>query len=354
MPKFRKKHAKKAGLSPGSLIHVGEKKIENVRFHVVDYNENQFYEKEVKTIEECRHFKETPTNSWINVSGVHQVDIIEKVGGNFKFHSLVLEDILNTGTRPKMEDYEEYIFFVLKMPYFDQEKNEINIEQVSLILGTNFLISFQEKDSNIFDPVTERIRNGRKRIRKSRTDYLAYALIDNIVDHYFFILEKVGEKIAIIEEELMADTGKDTLHNIHKLKKELIFFRKSVWPLREIVNGIIRAESPLIKETTQIFLRDVYDHTMQLIDTMETYRDMLSGLIDLYLSTSSSKMNEVMKVLTIIATIFIPLTFIAGLYGMNFDNMPELKSKWGYPSILLAMVITGGSMLFYFKREKWL
>lgn len=352
--KFRKKRVKEAGLPPGTLIHVGEKKIDEPRFHIIDYDENELYEEEMETIEESYHFKETSTISWINVSGVHQVDIIEKIGGHFKFNPLVLEDILNTETRSKMEDYEDYIFFVLKMPYFNENENKITVEQVSFILSSGFLISFQERDATIFNPVIERIREGRRRIRKWGTDYLAYALIDNIVDHYFLILEKMGEKIAIIEEALMDDSGKDTLHNIYKLKKELIFFRKSVWALRGLVNGIERVESELVKDTTRVYLRDVYDHTIQIIDTMETYRDMLSGLIDLNLSTLSNKMNEVMKVLTIIATIFIPLTFIAGLYGMNFENMPELKWKWGYPFILLVIGVTGISMMFYFKRKKWL
>jgi len=346
--------AKKPGLSPGTLIHVGERKVDKPRISFIDYDETQFQEKGVKTIEECFPFKDTPTVTWINITGIHEVDIIEKLGKHFDLHPLILEDIVNTEQRPKMEDFGNYIFIVLKMLYFNEKENEINSEQVSLVLGSNFVISFQESIGDVFEPVRERIRKGKGRIRKTGSDYLAYALVDTIVDNYFIILEKFGERIEEAQEELVKMPTPETLQAIHKLKREMIFLRKSVWPLREVVSGLDRAETPLIHEATGIFLRDVYDHTIQVIDTIENSRDMLSGMLDIYLSSISNRMNEVMKVLTIFAAIFIPLTFIAGVYGMNFAFMPELAWRWGYPVVLTVMVLVAVVLLFYFRRKKWL
>jgi magnesium transporter len=354
MTRFAKKRSKKPGLPPGTLVHIGKERAEKSRITIIDYDQTNFQEKEIKSVEECFPFKDKSTVTWINIDGIHQVEIIEKIGKHFNLHPLILEDILNTEQRPKMEDFEDYVFLVMKMPYFEEKNNTIKIEQISLVLGPNFIISFQETEGDVFDPVRERIRNGRVRIRSSGNDYLIYALIDAIVDNYFVILEKIGERIENIEEELVTELGKETLYDIHDLKREILFFRKSVWPLRELVSTLGRGESNLIKESTRIYLRDVYDHTIQVIDTMETFRDMVSGMLDLYLSSISNKMNEVMKVLTIIATIFIPLTFVAGLYGMNFEYMPELKWRWSYPFTLLVLVGIGISMIFYFRRKKWL
>lgn len=354
MARLIKKISKKAGLPPGTLVHIGEKKTEKVRITIIDYDETQFQEKEAKTIEECFPFKDKPTVTWINVDGIHQVEIIEKIGKHFDLHPLLLEDIVNTGQRPKMEDFEDYIFAVLKMLYYNEKDNGVNAEQVSIIIGSNFVISFQEREGDVFNPIRERIRNGKGRIRKMGTDYLAYSLMDAIIDNYFIILEKIGEKIEDIEEELVTNPTSETLQEIHNLKGEMIFLRKSVWPLRELVSGLERGESPLIKESTGIYLRNIYDHTIQVIDTIETFRDMLSGILDIYLSSISNKMNEVMKVLTIIATIFIPLTFIAGIYGMNFQYMPELGWRWSYFGVLSVMVIMGIGMVNYFRIKKWL
>ncbi|MEK6764668.1 MAG: magnesium/cobalt transporter CorA [Planctomycetota bacterium] len=353
MRKFNKKRSKKAGLPPGTLVHIGKKRVEKSRITIIDYDQTNFQEKEVKSVEECFPFKDKSTVTWINIDGIHQIEIIEKIGKHFNLHPLILEDIMNTEQRPKLDDFEDYVFLVMKIPYFEEKNNTIKIEQISLVLGTNFIISFQEMEGDIFNPVRERIKNGRVRIRNSGTDYLLYALIDAIVDNYFTILEKIGERIENVEEELVTEPGKETLHDIHDLKREVLFFRKSVWPLREIVSNLERGELTLIKEPTRIFLRDVYDHTIQVIDTMETFRDMLSGMLDLYLSSIGNKTNEVMRVLTIIATIFIPLTFIAGLYGMNFEYMPELKWRWSYPLVLLLIGVIGIFMLFYFRRKKW-
>ncbi|UCG31410.1 MAG: magnesium/cobalt transporter CorA [candidate division WOR-3 bacterium] len=354
MARYGKRKAKKAGLPPGTLVHVGEKKTEKIRIRVLDYTEGTFEEKDITKVEDCYPFKEKSTVTWINVDGIHDVDIIEKIGENYGVHPLLLEDILNTEQRPKIEDFEDYIFLVLKMLAFDEKEHEVKIEQVSFVIGPNYVISFQEKEGDVFDPVRERIRNAKGRIRRMGADYLAYALLDAIVDSYFFILEKIGDKIEGLEEDLIANPDAKTLQTIHYLKREMIFLRRSVWPLREVISGMSRKESALIKESTEIFLRDVYDHTIQVIDTIENFRDMVSGMLDIYLSSLSNRMNEVMKVLTIFAAIFIPLTFVAGIYGMNFAYMPELGWKWGYFGALAVMAGIGITMLVYFKKKHWL
>ncbi|MFH1127681.1 MAG: magnesium/cobalt transporter CorA [archaeon] len=353
MSKFFKK-AKKSGLPPGTLVHTGKKRTEKVKITIFDYDKDHLEEKTVKDVEECFPFKEKPTVTWINIDGIHETDIIGKTGKHFGLHPLVIEDIASIGQRPKMEDFEDYLYIVLKMLSYDEKNNEINAEQISLILGSNFVISFQERAGDIFDPIRERIGSGKGRIRKSGADYLAYALMDAIVDQYFVILETLGERIEDMEEELVTNPTPETLKAIHNMKREMIFLRKSIWPLREVVSGLERGESPLIQKSTAIYLRDVYDHTIQVIDTVETFRDMVSGMLDIYLSSLSNKMNEVMKVLTIIATIFIPLTFLAGVYGMNFEYMPELHVWWAYPLLWLMMIAVAVSMLFYFKKRRWL
>jgi len=354
MVKFIKKISKTAGHMPGELIHVGEKKVDKVKISVIDYDDKNFHEKEITNIEETFPFKDTPTVTWVNINGLHEVDIIEKIGNNFEMHPLTLEDIVNTGQRPKYEDFDKYIFLALKMLMFDEVKKEIISEQVSLIFGSNYVISFQESEGDVFNPIRERIRNAKGRIRKMGADYLAYSLLDAVVDNYFSILEKLGEKIEEIEEEVVSKPIPSILQTIHNLKRDTIFLRKSVWPLREVVNSLERGESKLIKKGTSIFLRDLYDHTIHVIDTIETFRDMISGMLDIYLSSVSNRMNEVMKILTIFAAIFIPLTFMAGVYGMNFEFMPELKWKWGYFSLLGLMAVIGFGLLLHFRRKKWM
>ena len=348
------KKRKKAGSPPGTLIHVGETRAETVKITVIDYDAESCREREIQQIEDCFYLKDTSTVTWINISGLHQIETIEKIGKHFELHPLLLEDVLHTNQRPKIEDFGEYLFLVLRMLFCNGVKDEIESEQVSFFVGSRYVISFQEKEGDVFDPVRERIRHGKGRIRKCGTDYLVYTLIDAIVDHYFINIEKTEEKIDLIEEEVLTNATPETLQKIHTIKREMIFMRKSVWPLREVISTFERAESPLVKETTTIYLRDVYDHTVQIIDTIETFRDVISGMLDVYLSSISNKMNEVMKVLTIIATIFIPLTFIAGVYGMNFKYLPELEWKWGYYSVWLFMLAVGISMGLYFKRKKWL
>lgn len=349
-----KKRSGKAGLPPGSLIHIGDRLTEKIKITVFDYDEAHLQEKEIKTVGECRQFKDSPTVAWIQIEGIHDTQILEELGAVFGLHPLTLEDILNTDQRPKMEDFCEYIYIVLKTFYnHADENNETTSEQISIILGPTFVISFQEKETDIFKPIRERIRAGKGRLRKSGADYLAYSLIDTIVDNYFTILEHLGEKIEIIEESLVKNPSTQTLQAIQHLKREMIFLRKSVWPLRETISSLERTECQLIQESTGLFLKDIYDHTIQVIDTIETFRDMLSGILDIYLSSISNRMNEIMKVLTIIATIFMPLTFLAGVYGMNFKYMPELEWHWGYFFILGIMITIAVSMLVYFRKKRW-
>ncbi len=354
MPRFLKKTSKKAGLPPGTLVHIGERKTEKVRITVIDYDETQFTQEEVKTVEECFPFKDKPTVTWINIDGLHDPQVIEKLGHHFDLHPLLLEDILNTEQRPKMEDFGDYIFIVVKMLDYDDKTQQIEAEQVSLILGPNWVISFQEREGDVFEMVRDRLRKGKGRIRKMGADYLAYTLLDAIVDRYFIILEEFGEAIEDTETELAQNPTRETLQTIRTMKREMIFLRKSVWPLRELVSGLERGESPLIHKSTGVYLRDVYDHTVQVIDTVESFRDMISGMLDIYLSSISNRLNEVMKVLTIFAAIFIPLTFVVGIYGMNFEYMPELKWHWGYFGVLIGMASVAGGMLVYFRRKRWL
>ncbi len=352
MRKQIKRRSNKVGLPPGSLVHIGEEKAEEVKISIFSYQEENFEEKVLQNVEETFPYKDLSAVSWINIDGLHRVDIIEKIGTHFNLHPLLLEDILNTGQRPKIEDLEDYIFIVLKMIQYKGE--ELNIEQVSLILGPHYVLSFQEWEGDVFDSIRERIRKGKGRIRKAGTDYLVYCLLDTIIDNYFIILEKFGDKIEELEKELIENPATETLHKIHALKNNLILLRKSIWPLREVINNFEKSESSLIKKSTDPYFRDVYDHTIQIMDTVETFRDLLTGMLDTYMSSISNKMNEVMKVLTIIATIFIPLTFIAGLYGMNFKYMPELEWTWGYFIVLGVMFIVGSLMVIYFSKKKWL
>jgi magnesium transporter len=335
-------------------VHVGEKRRERVKLSVINYDAVNFQEKEVNNAEEAFSLRNKASVTWLNIDGVHQPEIIEQVGKNLGMHPLVLEDIANTGQRPKMEDFDDYIFVVLRMLRFDEKEKETKTEQISIILGRDFVVSFQEMEGDVFDAIRERLRSNKGRIRKMGADYLAYALIDAVVDNYFMILEILGETIEDMEDKLVTNPTSETLQTIHDLKREMIFLRKSVWPLREVINRLERSESPLINKSTFVYLRDVYDHTIQVMDAVETFRDMLSGMLDIYLSSVSNRMNEVMKVLTVIATIFIPLTFVAGIYGMNFRYMPELEQALSYPAILILMLIVAMLMVVYFRRKKWI
>lgn len=355
MAKLTNGRSKKAGLPPGTTVHIGKRKAEQTRITLIDYDEQRFEEKQIAQIEKVFELLAAPTVTWINIDGIHDVQLIEKVGGGFGLHPLVLEDIANTGQRPKFEDYEDYVFVAFKMLTYDKQQKSLQTENVSLVLGKNFVVSFQERVGDVFEQIRDRIRSAKGRIRKMGCDYLAYSLIDATVDNYFEVLEDLGERIEAIEEKLVTRPDEKVLKEIHNLKSEMLFLRKSVWPLREVINGLQKSESELIAEGTGIYLRDVYDHTIQIIDTVESFRDMTSGMLDIYLSSVSNRMNAVMKVLTIIATIFIPLSFFAGVYGMNFENMPELKWEWAYPIgfwVFISVVVLG--MVIFFRRKRWL
>ncbi|OGF99048.1 MAG: magnesium and cobalt transport protein CorA, partial [Candidatus Glassbacteria bacterium GWA2_58_10] len=321
---------------------------------LIDYDENKLVEKKIENIEDCFPCRDSQSTCWINVNGIHDLEVIEKLGRHFNLHPLLLEDVVNSDHRPKLEEYDDYLFIVLKMLYYDEEQEEIKAEQVSLILGRGYVISLEESEKDVFESVRERLRKGKGRIRKLGADCLAHALIDAVVDNYFTVLEKLDDTIEDLEEELLANPSEKILEDIHNLKRELVFLRKSVWPLREVVSEMSRESSELISNDVLPFLRDVQDHTIQVIDTIEIFRDLISSILDTYLSSINNKLNAVMKVLTIIATIFIPLTFISGVYGMNFQYMPELHKPWGYPMALLTMAGVATIMLTYFKRKSWL
>ncbi|MEW6749143.1 MAG: magnesium/cobalt transporter CorA [Candidatus Micrarchaeota archaeon] len=351
-----KKRSSKAGLPPGTPVPVGER-IEDTKISVIDYTPGKVEEKPVTTVAECLAFKDRKSVTWINVDGLADVKLLEKLGRGFGIHPLVMEDVLNTDQRPKVEEYAGHLYLVLKMLDYGEKEGIVKSEQVSIVLGPDFLLSFQESAGDVFDPVRDRIRGAKGRIRKEGPDYLAYTLIDMIVDHYFLILEKLGERIEVLESGIISNPSPKMLRELHKLKREMILLRKSVWPLREVISALERdglSKSVLLKKSTKIYFRDVYDHCVQVIDNIETFREMLSGMLDIYLSSVSNKLNEVMKVLTVISTIFIPLTFVTGLYGMNFHFMPELSHPLGYPGALTLMFLMSLLMLFYFRRKRWI
>ena len=344
----------KAGLSPGTLMYIGEKKAGKPRITVIDYDEGSFLEKEAASVEECFPFKDTATVTWINVDGVSDANVVASLGAKFDIHPLVLEDIMTTTQRPKVEDLGNAVFVVLRMIECEKDGTNIAADQLSLIVGPNFVLSFQETPGDCLDPVRERIRGGKGRIRGLGPDYLAYAIVDAVVDNYFFVLETLGGRIDALEETLVDEPRRELLHEIHGLKREMIDLRKSVWPLREVVNGLERLETPLIKSSTDVYLRDLYDHTIQVIDTVESFREMLTSMVETYLSSVSNRMNEVMKVLTIISTVFIPITFLAGVYGMNFKYFPEIGWPLGYALFWGIVLAAVGGMFAFFRRKRWL
>lgn len=350
--KLYKRVMKEVGLPPGTLVHVGEAMSAKTRIIVMDYDAANVQEKEIHRIEECLSFSDKTNVTWIRVQGLGDIEVFQKIDTHMGIHTLVLEDILNTQQRPKTEDFEDYMFIVLKVLYYDLN-NDIVSSQVSLILGQNFLISFEEKEEYAFTTIRDRIINDKGRVRKMGADYLVYCLIDTIVDNYFVVLEKLGIKIEMLEEDLMVDRGDEISKEVHILKREIIFLRKFIWPLREVINNLQRMESKVMKKATGFFLRDLYDHTIQVMDTIESYRDILTGIHEIDLSNTSKKMNEIIKVLTIITTTFIPISFITGVYGMNFEHMPGLHWKWGYAMVVVMMGVVSLSMVGYFKAKKW-
>lgn len=349
-----RKSAAKIGASPGTLVHTGEQKIDQVRLSVIAYDATHLEEHQTASLDEILAHCDGPRTTWLNMDGIHDTDIIARIGAHFSIHPLTQEDILHTAQRPKMESFEHYLYIVLPMLRYVPDNRQVMSEQVSLVLTPRVLISFQESPGDVFAPVRERLHKNRGRIRAAGSDYLAYALVDAIVDHYFLILEQIGMEIDLLEEQIIDDPKPEILHRTHELKREVIALRKQIWPLREVVAALSRQDSVLIDRSTTIFFRDVHDHTIQVIDTIESYRDLLASLLDLYLSTISNRMSEVMKMLTIIATIFIPLTFIAGVYGMNFAYMPELEWRWGYAYAWGIMVAVVTALLVYFKKKNWI
>lgn len=358
----RQQNRKPPGQAPGTVVYTGQKKLENVIIKVHDFDEAGFRSVEVENLSEIKPYLENKSKTWIQVQGLHDVDTLQHIWDYFELHPLIREDIVHTTQRPKVEDYSNQIFVVMRMisqELLENGLSKLRNEQVSLVLGENYVLSFQESDSAIFAPVIKRIETPNTRLRKLGPDYLAYALIDNIADHYFNTLDDIGEAIELLEERIIENHEESLLRGIHILRRNLIFFRKAVWPLRDSINSLIRDENSLIRNDTKIYIRDVYDHIIQVVDSIENYREMVYSLYDMHMSGLSNKMNEVMKVLTIIATIFIPLTFIAGIYGMNFNadvsplNMPELNWYYGYPALLSIMGIMGLLMIYYFKKKQW-
>jgi magnesium transporter len=348
------KVARKTGLAPGTVVYVGKKATKDLFIDVFDYNKDYLDEKKLKNIEEAFTYENKETITWININGLNHVKEIEKLGKDFELHPLILEDITNTQQRPKLEEHEEYIFVVLKMLYFDKDQ-KLKFENISFIQGTNYVLSFQEADGDVFDAVRDRLRNSKGRVRGNGSDYLLYALMDAIVDNYFNLMETMGDKIEELEEDLFSEKpNKDLIHEIHGRKREILKIRRAVYPLREVVNHIDKVDPSLITEKTQLYLRDLYDHVIQVSESIDIQRELIWSLMDMHMTTISNRMNEVMKVLTIMATIFIPLTFIAGIYGMNFENIPELKFKYGYFVLWGVMVVIFLGMLYYFKRKEWL
>jgi len=333
------------------LIYTGTARARSVTVTIIDYDADRLDERICTRAGDLQDLITHPTVTWIDVDGVHDPAVIQEVGEAVGIHPLTLEDIANTLQRPKIEDYGNYLYVAVRMLSPD---GEFQSEQVSLVLGKDYVVSFQKQPGDVFGRIRERLRAGSGRLRNEGADYLFYSLLDAIVDGYFGVIEEFGERIEAIEEEVVAEPDRETLQAIYTLKRSLVALRRSVWPLRDVVAELERGESLLIREPTLVYFRDIYDHTIEIAETVETYRDTMTGTLDVYLSSQSSKMNEIMKVLTIIATIFIPLTFIAGVYGMNFAQMPELRHPWGYPAALASMAVVAGVMLLYFRRKGWL
>ena len=345
------------GSAPGSLV-AREGAAPETRLRIMRYSVDELEEGEFSSAEEVLPWFDRPGVVWLDVVGLGDIALLEKLAGRLGLHTLALEDVLNEGQRPKVEDYEGHAFVVLKQMRL--RTSRLQAEQVCVFMGEGYVVTFQSSPQDDWEPVRERIRGGRVRIRSGGADYLAYALIDAVVDSYFPLLEEYGDRMESLQEAMLLEPGREDLQKIHEINRELILVRRSAWPHREVASALERSESGLIKKGTRIYLRDCYDHTVQILDILESYRDLARGLMDLYLSTVSNRMNEVMKVLTIMASIFIPLTFLAGIYGMNFDpdasplNMPELRWEWGYPAFWVAILVLGAGMVYLFKRKNWM
>lgn len=346
--------SEKSGLPPGSLVHVGEVHEHEHKITVIDYNKSSLTQHTIKTIDELLPYQTTDTITWVIIDGLKDVSIIDAIGQHFNIHALILEDILNTHQRPKFEEFDDYLYIVIKAISITAGEFNVEYEQVSLLLLDKFVFTFKEKPDGIFDPIFNRLNNSKSHLRNLGTDYLTYIIMDTIVDEYFTLQDTFDELIENVEDELLSDPSAQTLNIIQKIKRELIFLRRSVSPMRELLASIQRSESQLLNEKTKRYFGDIYDHVIRVTEAMESYRDLIAGMLDIYLSSVSNKMNETMKILTVFASIFIPLTFIAGVYGMNFEYMPELKLKWGYPALWGVFIGVSVFLLRFFKKKNWL
>lgn len=354
MARFLKQKTGTLGQVPGELIFVGEQKTAEVHIRVIDYDQEQLSDQELRDIKDGLIYKETPTVTWINVNGLHDTELIREIGKGFGLHPLVLEDIVNTGQRPRMEEYDDYLYFALKMMRYDEGTGKVSSEQLSMVLGKNFLLTFQEQPGDVFEPVRERIRKQKGRIRKVGIDYLAYALLDTVVDNYLYIIERMGEQIEEIEDRILDNPTQAVLTKINDYKREMNYLRKTIRPAREFILQLSRLDSTLLQDSTLPFLKDLLDLSNQAVDVIDSYREMLSDHLNIYNTGISNRLNEIMKVLTIFSAIFIPLTFIAGIYGTNFEFVPELKYRYSYFVMWGVMVVVAGFMLRFFRRRGWL
>ena len=346
--------SRKAGLPPGTIIHIGNKSDAEVMLSAVFYNSESVEHKQLKEIAEFSEYLKKDGITWINITGIHKPEVIEAAGKIFGLNPFVLEDIANTTQRPKFDEFDEFIFFTLKNLKFDSVQNEILYEHINFILGENYVISFQEKDSGIFEQIRERIINGIGKARNKGADYLIFLLIDATVDNYYEVTENIEDNIESIEDNILANNTKNSLVEILKVKRELIVLLKSIFPLREAINKLQRSGNKLIADTSHIYFNSIYDHAVHIIESVESQRDILSGLMEIYMTNISNRMNSVMKVLTVIATIFMPLSFFAAVYGMNFKFFPEIEWKWGYLFFWCLCIMCVCVMLLYFRKKKWL
>jgi magnesium transporter len=353
MLKLIKESSHKRGLPPGTMVYIGAERREPVKITLLDYDEEHLEEREVQP-EDCFVYKDKPSTTWINVTGIHDIDVISRLGKGFNLHPLMLEDIVNTAQRPKAEEYDDMLFIVVKRLYIKSGSTELGSEQISMVLMKNVVLTFQEREGDDFNPVRKRIDEGRRLFRKLGPDYLVYALLDAIVDNYFFIVEHFSEEIDKAEEELLDRPTLTTLKKIQDLKRALFLVRKTIWSMRDVIGDFMVGKMTMFKDPVLTYMRDVHDHLIQIIENLEVFREVLSSLLEIYLTNTSNKMNETIKVLTFIATLFIPLTFIVGLYGMNFKYMPELEWHYGYFAILGVMAVLTVLMIVYLKLKKWI
>ena len=347
--------SRKAGLPPGTPVHIGARRPETTRIRVMHYDAGRCDEHEFTEVRDCADLRPPGAGvTWVHVTGVHDVALLGRIGGCFGLHPLVLEDISNTDQRPKLEDYGEYAYLVFKVLHDGTEGATTQVEQMSIVIGKDFVLSFEEAEPTAFDAVRERIRDNRAGMRAQGADFLAYSLLDAVVDNYFLVLERFGGRIEQLQEELLGRSTRRTEGSLHNLRREMVLLRKSVWPLREVIGTLERGGSAQFSRETWLYLRDVYDHVIHMIDTLESYHEMLAYMIDLHLLSATNRLNEVIKVITVIATIFSPPMLIASIYGMNFKNMPELHSPWGYLFAGGLMFITAGAMFWFFRRKRWI